>query len=61
MIQCQVNIVSFIDLTGTTKTSPMKENAGIPHSTGSASSLRDYNSKNLISSTSGVKHINEVC
>lgn len=49
---------SVIDLTDTTKTSLLKGNTAIQHFTDSTISIRDYNSKNLILSVSGVKYIN---
>lgn len=48
---------SFIDLTGTTKTSFLKGNTNIPRLTDSTFSIREYNSKNLILGVSEVQYI----
>lgn len=48
---------SFIDLTGTTKTSFLKGNTNIPRLTDSAFSIREYNSKNLILGVSEIQYI----
>lgn len=48
---------SFIDLTGTTKTSFLKGNTDIQNLTDSTFSIREYNSKKFILSVSEVQYI----
>lgn len=51
------NFCSFIDLTGTTKTSFLKGNTDIQNLTDSTFSIREYNSKKSILSVSEVQYI----
>lgn len=51
------NFCSFIDLTGTTKTSFLKGNTDIQNLTDSTFSIREYKSKKSILSVSEVQYI----